>query len=856
MKLIILDHQNQLNSFKAYLKENLESLGDFCVLGPLGLKEKLPEGARSVAFKEMTEEEQLWVDDTANRLAVEWTERPECVRLMKYRDVSLGKLLVHGLDYFWVRVLKQMKAVESAFEEEKPEKIICFPGIEAEGTFFAARENYFVRIAIERAKLKGVDFEVVGSFQDSKNTNSSSYRPSLFHVGFYFLFSIIRAIRGLFSSTKPKVAMSASPRVGKSLLDYSQNPFQWIYVNNVINPRYYLRNYFQGVSSFVLSKKRTEGIEAGKLLTLLSSSDLFCVNEISLFSVCKKRFELLFSNEWKSAISLIDEAQSFFKRNKIESLILDEDVTFFHKILAEVARVCFIPSIVIQHGITGQKRGFTPFSTDQIAVWGEMSKQQLIRWGIPEKNIVITGFPGRKKALQKSASEKNRIKKDLGIPERHKVIFYPANRLRFGDHGLMKVKLTFEQGIQLLKAICNSVEELNETTLLIKMHPGDKIEYFKPTLDQLHLKSGVSVQVIDAYDISSILSISDVVVNMASTVCVDAMAYQLPVVNVNLFKKIDYIPFGEKMPVRYVAEEALLGSELKLALEKGNTLKSEQESFLKSYYGPTDGKEVERLIEAIHCLVKRYQKIKKLGIVIQARMSSERLPGKVLKAIQGKTVLEHLLDRLEKVVHPSQVILATSKEKSDDPVSVFAKKRGVLCFRGDLDHVLDRFYQAANKWKLDPIIRITADCPLIEPGYITDLINLYRDGDLDYASAKDPEAFPRGTTAEILSFSSLKTAWQKAETDKDKEHVTWYNRRHSERFKLGVLSPRREWQSKDLRLALDEPLDLEVLERLFKELNQEKTPFGLDEILSLAEKSPHLFELNKTVIQKDQNPEV
>lgn len=239
--------------------------------------------------------------------------------------------------------------------------------------------------------------------------------------------------------------------------------------------------------------------------------------------------------------------------------------------------------------------------------------------------------------------------------------------------------------------------------------------------------------------------------------------------------------------------------------------------------------------------------LNRAGIIIQARMSSRRLPGKMLKMIAGKTVLCHLIDRIALIVDKKRIVLATSAEKEDDALAKEAQAAGIQVFRGSLDDVLDRFFQAARQYAFDPIVRVTGDNPLLEPVYLQDLFNLYQSTRADYVTAKDPAKFPRGTTAEIISFRALEAAWNEGTTAEDREHVTWFIRQRPEEFLIASMEPRPEFSKVLPRLALDETADLEQLEHLFTRLQPLNPLFGLREISELYRREPEFFELNQHV---------
>jgi len=234
-----------------------------------------------------------------------------------------------------------------------------------------------------------------------------------------------------------------------------------------------------------------------------------------------------------------------------------------------------------------------------------------------------------------------------------------------------------------------------------------------------------------------------------------------------------------------------------------------------------------------------------LGAIIQARVSSTRLPQKVIKKIEGKTVLEHLILRAKKVKNCDKVILATTDKKDDDVLGKIAKELNVLAFRGSENDVLDRYYQAAKLFKIDPIVRITADCPLLDPKIVEKVIDFYFSGNYDYISNTHPPTFPDGMDVEIFNFKSLEKSWKKAKLRSEREHVTAYIFKNPKLFKIGNITYEKDFSH--LRLTLDEKEDLILIRKIYKELYPKNPFFGLEWVLELFKRKPELIEINQHI---------
>lgn len=229
--------------------------------------------------------------------------------------------------------------------------------------------------------------------------------------------------------------------------------------------------------------------------------------------------------------------------------------------------------------------------------------------------------------------------------------------------------------------------------------------------------------------------------------------------------------------------------------------------------------------------------------IIQARMSSSRLPGKVLKPILGRPMLELQIERLRRCRRIDRFIVATTDHPEDRMIANLCLKIGVECFLGDLQNVLDRFYQAAKRCDPDHVVRLTGDCPLTDSGLIDGLVDFYLTQGGDYASNCHEPSLPDGLDAEIFSFSALEQAWMEAELPSHLEHVTPFIRSHPDRFKIACY--RFDTDLSHLRWVVDEPEDLEFVRRVYEALYPVKPEFGIDDILVLLERNPELVKVNE-----------
>lgn len=237
--------------------------------------------------------------------------------------------------------------------------------------------------------------------------------------------------------------------------------------------------------------------------------------------------------------------------------------------------------------------------------------------------------------------------------------------------------------------------------------------------------------------------------------------------------------------------------------------------------------------------------------LIQARMSSTRLPGKVLKRSYGRTMLERMVERVRLSKTLQQVIVATTTDPSDDRIERFCQRQGIPVFRGNLHDVLDRYYQAAREFQADVIVRLTGDCPLIDPVLIDDVVQELIDKRLDFACNRLPPPFKRtypiGLDVEACTFSALETAWKQATEKHEREHVLPYLYAVPGRFKISQLNYTEDLGH--LRWTLDTPQDLLLLRRIYRQF-QGRNDFSWLEVLALYKKNPRLFDINADVKHK------
>lgn len=241
----------------------------------------------------------------------------------------------------------------------------------------------------------------------------------------------------------------------------------------------------------------------------------------------------------------------------------------------------------------------------------------------------------------------------------------------------------------------------------------------------------------------------------------------------------------------------------------------------------------------------------KVVVVTQARSGSTRLPNKVLKEIQGKSLLQIHIDRIKQAKLINEVIVATTVNKIDDQIEVLANKLNVKIYRGSENDVLDRFYQSVKNIKPDFIVRLTSDCPLIDPVLIDEVVEQAMERKLDYYANVMEELYPDGQDIEVFTFKALKNAWNTTQLNSDREHVTPYIRNNSS-YKNGILfksdNHSLNGNYNHVRLTVDELVDFEVVEKIIEALgfNQDWKTYA-DYYLNNKE----IHSLNSSVIRNE-----
>lgn len=240
----------------------------------------------------------------------------------------------------------------------------------------------------------------------------------------------------------------------------------------------------------------------------------------------------------------------------------------------------------------------------------------------------------------------------------------------------------------------------------------------------------------------------------------------------------------------------------------------------------------------------------KIVAVIQARVGSKRLPKKALKKIAGKTLIEWIKYRLSFCRQIDQVVLSTADTKENDPLAKLAEKIGLEYYRGSENDLVSRIYETAKKFKADAIVRITGDCPLVDPGLVDEMVKIYKKKSpkIDYVANVLPPTFPDGSDIEIISTKTIERLDREVKNPLYREWITTTIMENPKKFKIHNLKNNKNLSF--LRLTVDYPEDFRLAKNIFARLHKKNEVFGLKDILNLFKKEPSLIKINEKWVDK------
>ena len=236
----------------------------------------------------------------------------------------------------------------------------------------------------------------------------------------------------------------------------------------------------------------------------------------------------------------------------------------------------------------------------------------------------------------------------------------------------------------------------------------------------------------------------------------------------------------------------------------------------------------------------------KIVAIIQARMGSTRLPGKVLAEIHGRPMLWHVVERTRAARHANEVIVATTNVTADDAIVEWCHQQKIVCFRGSEEDVLDRYYQAATQHQADIVVRITSDCPLIDGEIVDKVLREFSVGHFDYASNGIARTYPRGLDTEVMTYAALERAHATANQPYQRAHVTPFIYENPKLFSILSVTSMEDYSS--YRWTVDTPEDLGFVRTVYDRIGRDDCKWT--EVMDLLQREPQLAQINGSVPQK------
>lgn len=244
----------------------------------------------------------------------------------------------------------------------------------------------------------------------------------------------------------------------------------------------------------------------------------------------------------------------------------------------------------------------------------------------------------------------------------------------------------------------------------------------------------------------------------------------------------------------------------------------------------------------------------KIGVIIQARLSSSRLPGKVLLPLpkhNGIPAIQHTYNRCSEAFGAANVVVATSTEQSDNELVEFCEQQNIPVFRGSLANVLSRYYECATQYNFDVVVRITGDCPCLDVDLLKYVVNQHVSNSADFTSSAIKRTYPHGMDVGVMNYNALKEAYENSTQPHELEHVTaYFYKTAPEQFNIQLLEAPVDWNFPNYRLTLDTPLDYIFLNEVFEALYAANPFFGWTQIQALLQEKDYLATINSTEVQK------
>ena len=430
------------------------------------------------------------------------------------------------------------------------------------------------------------------------------------------------------------------------------------------------------------------------------------------------------------------------------------------------------------------------------AVLCDYAKEEILKRGIDPKSVYVTGQPAfDKHPWYLIHTEKEDVCKKLGIDSNKALITFMSQPNAERED-------VFRTLMEAVKKIGS-----NRINMVVKLHPNEDGKIQQIIMNEMGVNDIVLVKNIDAREL---LAISDFIITVSSTTGLEAAVMGKPLVYINVTDKEDYIPFADMGIGIKCTNSTELYNVLKQTVINGNSL-----ILSNTYKYKTDGRAAERVGDLVKRLAnKEYKPSKKVVILIQARMGSSRLPGKVMKDICGKPQIQHVIDSVSKSRFASEIVVVTSLSANNRPLKDYLTENNINWFEGAEDDVLSRFIGAGKKYRADIVVRVIADNPLCNAECIDKMIESHIQRNVDYTMMK---GLPIGIAGEIVNYDVLEKVYNSDKiTDRDKEHVTVYVYEHPNEYKINYVAAPVKYNYPDISLTVDTEEDFNRMNEIFE----------------------------------------
>lgn len=429
------------------------------------------------------------------------------------------------------------------------------------------------------------------------------------------------------------------------------------------------------------------------------------------------------------------------------------------------------------------------------AVLCEYAKNEIKKRGIAPDSIYITGQPAfDQHPWYLEHTDRNVVCMELGLSSDKSIVTFMSqpNEER---------EAVFKTLIAAAKKI-----DVNKVHVVVKLHPNEDGKIQQLIMDEENIHTFKLVKNIDAREL---LAISDLVITVSSTTGLEAAVMGKPLVYINVTDKEDYIPFADMgIGIRCSSSEELAEQLQRILIDKNAPVLKNTAEY------KTDGKAAVRVGKLVRDFAeKNFCYAHKVIAIIQARMGSTRLPGKVMKGICGKPQIQHVIDRVSKSAFISKVVVATSVDAGNEPLKEYLTKNNISWYEGDENDVLSRFVSVGEKYNADIVVRVTADNPLCDAECIDKMVISHIQTNSDYTMMK---GLPVGVAGEVINFKVLEEISALPDTtERDREHVTIYAYEHPGRYKINYMPAPLEYNYPEISLTVDTMDDFNRMSDIF-----------------------------------------